>query len=332
VGDVAVAAVTVTYVSLFSGAGGWDLGCDAAGWECVAQVEWDRHCRSVLERHWPDVPKWGDIATVHGSDLPPADVVCFGSPCTDLSVAGRRAGLHGEDSGLFFEATRIIEEMRHATRNAFPRAVIFENVYGALSSNQGRDFARVLDELANLGAVAVEWRVVDGLAFGPPQRRTRVFVVAVLDPRTDSGRPIFAEREGVRRNPAPRRQAGERVGALTANCVGGGGGPDDNAAQAGHLIAFNGFNGMDAQVSATHTPVIKGDAGGASVPQVLTDVAVRRLTPRECEALQGWPRDHTALTADGSRIADSQRYRMCGNGVMAPMGEWVARRVTEALA
>ena len=109
------AADAMRYVSLFSGVGGFDLGFDAAGWKCVAQVEWDKDCQQVLARHWPNVPRWGDVSEVCGAELPVADVISFGSPCQDLSVAGKRAGLDGERSGLFHQAIRIIREMRDAT-------------------------------------------------------------------------------------------------------------------------------------------------------------------------------------------------------------------------
>jgi len=174
-----------TYGSLFSGVGGMDLGFDSH-MDCVFQVEWDKHASSILRRHWPDVPKWGDVQDVDGSTLPPCDVLTFGSPCQDLSAAGKRAGLDGDRSSMFFEAIRIMKEMRDATTSRptgpVPRVAVWENVPGALSSNRGQDFGVVLDELAQLGAVAIEWRVLDAQHFGVPQRRRRVFVVAIFDP------------------------------------------------------------------------------------------------------------------------------------------------------
>ena len=164
--------MSLTFVSLFSGVGGFDLGLERAGWRCVAQVEWDKHCQAVLARHWPEVPRWADVADVSGHELPPADVVAFGSPCQDLSVEGRRAGfVEGGRSSLFFEAIRIIKEMRDATDGTLPRFVIWENVVGALSSNQGDDFGAVIDALAEVGAVDIGWRVLDARWFGVPQRR-----------------------------------------------------------------------------------------------------------------------------------------------------------------
>ncbi len=211
--------------SLFAGVGGFDLGLEAAGWECGWQVEWDPHCQQTLAHHWPTVPRWGDVATVNGADLPLVDVITFGSPCQDLSVAGKRAGLEGSRSGLFFEATRIIKEMRDATGNTFPRWAIWENVVGALSSRGGDDFEAVLKEMAGLGPSFIEWAVLDAQFFGVPQRRRRVFVIACFDPAIAerSGTQILAVGEGRARNTSkgkPSRQTSTRT---LADSVGTGG-------------------------------------------------------------------------------------------------------------
>jgi hypothetical protein len=122
--------VKPTFGSLFAGVGGFDMGMEQAGWECKFQVEWDKHCRSVLDLHWSDVEKWSDVRNVNGRFIPPVDCIIFGSPCQDLSKAGNRAGLSGDRSSLFFEAIRIIKEMRDATGGTFPKWAIWENVAG----------------------------------------------------------------------------------------------------------------------------------------------------------------------------------------------------------
>ena len=199
-----------TFGSLFAGVGGIDLGFEAAGWEGKFQVEWDPHCQQTLAHHWPDVPRWGDVSDVNGADLPSVDLITFGSPCQDLSTAGRRAGLvEGSRSNLFFQATRIIKEMRDASANTFPRWALWENVPGAFSSNQGADFGAVLDEMANLGAVAIEWHCLDAQFFGVPQRRRRVFVLACFDIGISKrGRQqVLPVPEGRRGDSATRRKA-----------------------------------------------------------------------------------------------------------------------------
>ena len=144
-----------TYGSLFSGVGGFDVGMDRAGFRCVFQVEWDRHCQEILHHNWPHVPKWSDVQEVNGAEIPPCDVLTFGSPCQDLSTAGKRAGLDGAKSSMFFQAVRIAKEMRNATNATYPRIIVWENVSGALSSTKGGDFSAVIDNLAELGAVAI---------------------------------------------------------------------------------------------------------------------------------------------------------------------------------
>lgn len=228
-----------SYGSLFAGVGGFDMGFDRAGYECRFQVEWDKNCQNILNRHWPEVPKWGDVCEVDGATIPPVDVLIFGSPCQDLSVAGKRAGLDGARSGLFFEAMRIVREMRDATANTFPRVVVWENVVGALNSNGGADFGAVLDQMAEAGALVVEWAVLDAQHFGVPQRRRRVFVVAVLD-SSAAGKcpdPLLPVGEGVRRDSAKGRKKRQAAAAEVAAGVGGGGWGGVPSSRGEHLVA-----------------------------------------------------------------------------------------------
>ena len=197
-------------LSLFSGVGGFDLGLEAAGHRTIYQCEWDKHATNILNRHWPDVPKWGDITTLTAAEIlshgTPPDIVAWGSPCQDLSVAGKRAGLAGARSGLFHEGIRIIRELREATDGRYPRISVWENVAGALSSNRGADFGVILDEMAAAGALVQEWRLLDAQYFGVPQRRRRVFLVSVFDPATADRcpDPLLPVSEGVRWHPSTR--------------------------------------------------------------------------------------------------------------------------------
>lgn len=349
--------------SLFAGVGGFDLGFEAAGWTPRWQVEWDKRCRSVLERHWPQVARYGDVRDVDviplagRSDsapdglrsepdadgqqsargvLEPVDLITYGFPCQDLSVAGRRAGLDGDRSGLFFEATRIIKEMRDASGGRYPTWAVAENVPGLLSADRGAAMGRVLDELADCGAVGIEWAVLDAQHFGVPQRRRRVFIVAWWDPRIGGGGPLLPVGKSCSRDFAARKQAGQAVAALTATGVGTCG-ADDNQGQAGHLIPTwvkarraQSEDDYETWEAGRPAPTLNAfDNGSESRATVLVD-GVRRLTPRECERLMGWPDDHTRWAADGTQIADTNRYKMCGNGVAAPVAEWIARRILTA--
>ena len=334
-------------LSLFSGAGGLDLGLGRAGMTIVGHCELDPTARQVLARHWPDVPCHPDVTTLDGRDwYGRVDVVAGGSPCTDLSMAGRRAGLAGEHSGLFWHQCRIAAQCS-------ARWVVWENVYGALSSNASDDFAAVLWGLTGFRPAVPEdgwrtvgvcagpdrtavWRVFDAQWFGVAQRRRRVFVVA--GPRGVCRPEVLVEPESVPGGTRPGRTPGQAVAALTSTGVGTCG-ADDNQAHANggvmpavaYPLAVRGRDGgavMEMGEPDIYNTLRAGDGGSSRQNGVLTpDLAVRRLTPRECERLMGWPDDWSKWAADGRVIADSHRYRMCGNGVVAPLAEWIGRRM-----
>lgn len=182
--------------SLFSGIGGFDLGFEQAGLSCSWQAEIDKDCQRVLQKHWPNVRRYEDVSTI--GKLESVDVICGGFPCQDLSVAGKRAGLAGERSGLWFEFLRIIGLNR-------PRWIVIENVPGLLSSDEHRDFAAILRGLVECG-YRLAWRIVDAQFYGVAQRRRRVFIVGSLG--DGSCAEILFESESVSWNPPTRREAG----------------------------------------------------------------------------------------------------------------------------
>ena len=508
-------------LSLFSGVGGFDMGLENAGMETVFQCEWDKHANNILHRHWPDVPKWDDVSTLTGKHIlanaPVVDVVAWGSPCQDLSVAGKRAGLEGGRSGLFHEGIRIIKELQEETNGIYPRISIWENVVGALNSNKGADFGVILDEMAEAGAVAIEWAVLDAQYFGVPQRRRRVFVIAIFDPvlANRCPNPLLPVAEslpghlakGKSQRKSAARKVAEGVGtdgawwdgrdtaeALTttsneqrmpdkqrfqavvegftpssfANYTEGVGTLRSNGGDLGGgsetLIAepyvkssraqtsedsetwipgevnptLNSFDVGDTRATTaivepvlfensyrdgariandgvTQTLTSKMGTGGGNTPMIAigiqgnvigrqdhngpagkghteegepmftltsTDIhavaypidtrnalrdpekydaqnrqglgigndgdpmatltsahvngvahdapstmAVRRLTPLECERLMGWPDNHTLAKADGTIQADTHRYKQCGNGVASPVAQWIAKHI-----
>jgi len=179
-----------TAVSLFAGVGGFDLALERAGIRVVASVEWDKKAQEVLKKHFPKSEIFGDIQGVTGEQLraagfdPSNGIITGGFPCQDLSVAGKRAGLAGKRSGLFWEICRLLDETRSQT-------VILENVPGLLSSNNGGDMAVVIEALVERG-YRVAWRVLDAQYFGVPQRRRRVFIVGCLGNDRRSPEEILA--------------------------------------------------------------------------------------------------------------------------------------------
>ena len=217
--------------SPFTGIGGFDLGMERAGMTCKWQVEIDTTCQGVLARHWPQAQRYSDICEVRGDELESVDLICGGFPCQDVSVAGKRQGLAGERSGLWYEFHRLLAEAR-------PQWAVIENVPGLLSSNGGRDFAVILRGLVELGYGAC-WRVLDAQYFGVAQRRRRVFIVGSLgDGRAAQ---VLFEPESLSGDSAPSREAGTQVaGSLMQGSSGSGGwrvGADEEAA--GHIVAFD---------------------------------------------------------------------------------------------
>lgn len=219
-----------TIGSLFAGIGGFDLGFERAGFKTAWACEIDQKAQAVLRLRFPDVKLHDDVCAVGSHNLEPVDVVTFGSPCQDLSVAGKRAGLTGERSGLFHEAARVIRELRAA--HGKPDFAIWENVPGAFSSNGGRDFAAVVQAMVDLGARDVAWRVLDSRFFGVAQRRRRVFLVA--DFGGERAEQVLALAEGVRGYSPKGRQARQKSsigasyspatsGAVTSKWAKGGG-------------------------------------------------------------------------------------------------------------
>ena len=160
-----------TVGSLFAGIGGFDLGFEQAGFRTAWQVEINDVCRAVLADRFPHAAQFADVRTVL-PELWRTDVIVGGFPCQDVSTMGKRAGLAGERTGLFFDAVRIVQALQ-------PRFLVLENVHGLLSSNDGRDFQTVLATLAQCGYVGY-WRVLNARYFGVPQNRRRVFIVAGL--------------------------------------------------------------------------------------------------------------------------------------------------------
>ena len=198
----------MTYGSLFTGIGGLDLGLDRAGMECRWQIEIDPFCQKVLEKQWPGVKRYGDIRTVRGTDIEPVDLICGGFPCQDLSQAGKRAGIEGSRSGLWFEYARLVGELR-------PRWVLIENVPGLLVHDAMR---RVVGELARLGYVGC-WRSLRAAEFGASHLRKRVFIVAY----SGGVRPVWQTRgddtDGERLSPR-ESQREEQLRFVPERCSG----------------------------------------------------------------------------------------------------------------
>lgn len=229
----------LTLGSLFDGSGGFPLGGLLCGIEPIWASEIEPFPIRVTTKRLPFMKHYGDINTINGADIEPVDIITFGSPCTDMSVAGKRAGLDGKQSTLFYQAIRIIKEMRCKTDGKYPRWIVWENVPGAFSSGKGEDFRCVLESIckiknenfsvprpekwSNAGNIVADkfslaWRVLDAQFWGVPQRRKRIYLVADFGGR--SAEKILFESEGVSRYSAQSFQSWQRTAGSFTNSTG----------------------------------------------------------------------------------------------------------------
>ena len=412
------------YGSVCSGIEAASVAWHPLGWRASFLSEIEAFPRAVLAHHYPDTPIHGDFTTIAAGQYDPIDLLVGGTPCQSFSIAGLRGGLDDDRGNLALEYLRLADRLR-------PRWLVWENVPGVLSSNGGRDFGAILGGMVELG-YGFAYRVLDAQFFGVAQRRRRVFVVGYLGDWRRAAAVLF-ERHSLSGNPAPRREAGPSVAALTAQGVGTCG-ADDNQGQAGHLIPSTGHTshclnagGMGRQDYETETLVahtLKGEgfdasedgtgrgtpivpvcfsakdhgadamsdlsptlrAGGhskshanagvmpavaygitrdaldrsgegsgetpgersglgiieeqaqtlkAKGPGAVATSAVRRLTPRECERLQGFPDDWTKIPYRGKppeHCADGPRYKALGNSMAVPCMVWLGQRIQQVEA
>ena len=229
---------TLTLGSLFDGSGTFPMAGILSGIKPVWASEIEPFPIAVTRKRLPFMKHYGDISKLNGAELPPVDIITFGSPCTDLSVAGKRAGIQAERSGLFFEAIRIINEMRCKTNGEYPKYIVWENVPGAFSSGGGEDFRCVLEEICKIadesavipkpakwhnageilgGHYSVAYRLFDAQYWGVPQRRKRIYLVA--DFTCECAGKILFESEGVSGYSAEGFCAWQRAAGGAADCI-----------------------------------------------------------------------------------------------------------------
>ena len=369
----------MTLGSLFDGIGGWLLAAHHAGITPIWASEIEPFPCSVTARHFPEVKQLGDITKIDADEIEPVDIVCAGSPCQDLSIAGKRKGLNGERSGLFRTAVDIVRRMRDRTGGRYPRFFVWENVPGAFSSNRGMDFQAVLEEIgeseipmpqgnrwASAGLVQfpgaeIAWRVLDAQYWGVPQRRKRIFLVADFAADGRRAGEILFESEGVCWGSATGTGTGEEIARGAEDCARIAVYDMTHADEVMRpvkdgivptLNARMGTGGNQVPVVHAYCRASGGKHGGGSenlvmcvgngqVDQarlqkkvgalncmhdqqiILIEKAVRRLTPTECERLQGLP---DGYTEGGS---DTARYKALGNGMAQPCADYVIRRIVE---
>ena len=271
----------LTLGSLFDGSGGFPLGGLLAGIKPLWASEIEPFPIRVTTKRLPSVKHLGDISTVDGSKIEPVDIITFGSPCTDMSVAGKRAGLDGRQSCLFYQAIRIVKEMRCATDGKYPRFIVWENVPGAFSSNRGEDFKAVLEAVcsvkgegvsvpeppkgkwANAGNIvgdgfSLAWRVLDAQFWGIPQRRKRIYLVA--DFAGGSAGKVLFESEGVSGYSAEGFRAWQGAAGSAAEGAGTAGGVCLNDQGGQRMDVTDGVT-CTLRAEAHHPPCVLESAG-----------------------------------------------------------------------
>ena len=350
------------YLSVCSGIEAASKAWEPIGWQPVAFSEIEPFPAAVLKHHWPEVPNLGDMSKyeqwkIQGGTI---DLLVGGTPCQSFSVAGLRQGLKDPRGNLMLTYLAIAERLK-------PRWLVWENVPGVLSSNGGKDFGSFLGALGELG---YEWayRVLDAQWFGVAQRRRRVFVVAYLGKGNLAAKVLF-ESESVRRNPAPSREAGQGVATDAEECFGVNSRKGESVAETllatdykgpGHNRDHN-FIAKPVIIDSAASPTLRNEMGdnqvavavdcynktigdkSQSISSSASDInhtggvinpadrmAVRRLTPRECERLQGFPDDHTLISWRGKpadQCPDGPRYKALGNSMAVPCMAWIGKRI-----
>lgn len=317
-------------MSLFDGSGGFPLAASLCGIEPVYAAEVEPYPIAVTKNHFPKMKHLGDVSKVKGGEIEPVDIITFGSPCQDMSIAGKRAGLKhadmGDDettrSGLFLEAIRIIKEMREATNGVYPRYAIWENVPGAFSSNRGEDFRTVLEEFIRVkekdavmpdvpkagwpyadcysgNGWSLAYRVFDAQYWGVPQRRRRIYLVA--DFRGQRAGEILLKPEGLRRNSAQSGTHGQETARCAKNSVG---------------TAIGGVDRYNQSFLPGLAQTLRASGGGDCIPTVLAPVAVYchqgngidRADTAGCNG-KGWKEDtsYTLNTIDKPAVVCAQK-------------------------
>ena len=300
------------------------------GWEPVFFSEIEKFPKAVLAHHCPSVPDVGDMTNLEAfNGFTDLDVLIGGTPCQSFSIAGLRDGMADPRGNLALTYLAIADRLR-------PRWLVWENVPGVLSSSEGRDFGSFLGALAELGygwayrVLDAQYIRVDGFARAVPQRRRRVFVVGCLGGWTSAAAVLF-ERESLSGNPAPSRAAGQGVAAPVAPSITSSGPPfsrTGNDRVEAEAMVVCGVPEISHCLNAGG-PTLRSNMGD-NQPACQTGTSVRRLTPVECERLQGFPDNYTRIPwrgRDSEDCPDGPRYKAIGNSMAVPVIRWIGKRI-----
>ena len=317
----------INQLDLFSGIGGFHLGFEKAGYKVKSYFsEIDKHAIAVYKHKFKDSEYVGSVTDIRGEELPNIDLVTFGSPCQDFSLAGKRKGMSGDRSSLVLEAIRLISECR-------PGVFIWENVKGTFSSNSGEDFAAILQAFTNIGGYRLEWQLLNTSWF-LPQNRERIYLVGYSTTTKRNWRGVFPIGEVTKhidekivnntRKSSGRNLAHSRTLRKDISKCGSG----DT-----YIKVYR--RGDGKRISSTMVPTLTGTEinGGHHSDMAMIvqpNYRIRRLTTIECERLQGFPDNHTEYgNYDGEvkKMSNTQRYKQCGNAVTTDVVQAIAEKI-----
>ena len=315
----------INLLDLFSGIGGFHLGLEKAGFKFdkVFNSDIDKYANAVYKYNFKESVNVGSVTDIQKEQLPKIHAITFGSPCQDFSLAGRRSGLKGDRSSLISEAIRLITYLR-------PNFFIWENVKGTFSSNNGEDFWAIIQAFTNIGGYRLEWQLLNTRWF-LPQNRERIYLVGCLAGK--SGSEIFPIEENDKRDnevKLSRKKTNKQKQDM-----------QDTKNRWGYsllqrskkieIIDKKGNEKNNQDYAATLCG--GGNSGGNHSDMDLirqNQTSIRRLTPVECERLQGFPDNWTQQGVDGL-ISDTQRYKQCGNAVTVNVVEAVGKKIYNEL-
>lgn len=299
----------MNYISVCSGIEAATVAWETLGWKAIAYSDIDPFCQALLSHYYPKVPLYGDFTQIDAKEFnnQSVDLLVGGTPCQSFSVAGLRGGLDDDRGNLSLEFFKLAQRTK-------PKWIIWENVPGVLTSNGGRDFQSIISAMDELG-YGYAWRILNAQYFGVPQRRRRIFLIGYLGDWRPPTAVLF-DKEGLRGNLGKSKESkpnhfGPNIKDFTENI---------------RELSFDGYNyNLNGIVCGT----LSTNSSHNRNLICSSDNTIRRLTPVECERLQGFPDNYTAIPYKNQVASNVHRYKALGNSMAVPVMRWIGERINK---